>query len=163
MEDKMFRLQVFKRGLSKAFLDQAATVRFFTKKDLKALFERPDESVSTQTLMSAQIGQEAFEHAELLKVVMADVGDTQDTQAEAFWQSSDVEGFSDYNRLFMFLEHMKDADEAAQSRARQMAEQLRSQKYIKNQVLEGKFRASARDAELAKEQPEGGPAPLQDG
>ena len=47
------------------------------------------------------------------KVVAADVGSTDDPQALAFWQSSDVLGFSDYQRLFMFLEHADTAEQEA--------------------------------------------------
>ena len=46
-------------------------------------------------------------------MVAADVGSTDDPQALAFWQSSDVLGFSDYQRLFMFLEHADAAEKEA--------------------------------------------------
>lgn len=46
-------------------------------------------------------------------MVAADVGSTDDPQALAFWQSSDVLGFSDYQRLFMFLEHGDAAEQEA--------------------------------------------------
>lgn len=46
-------------------------------------------------------------------MVAADVGSTDDPQALAFWQSSDVLGFSDYQRLFMFLEHADAAEQEA--------------------------------------------------
>ena len=49
-----------------------------------------------------------------LEVVAADVGSTDDPQALAFWQSSDVLGFSDYQRLFMFLEHADAAEKEAE-------------------------------------------------
>lgn len=44
--------------------------------------------------MAEQIGTEALEHEDLLRVVAADVGSTDDPQALAFWQSSDVLGTS---------------------------------------------------------------------
>ena len=47
------------------------------------------------------------------KVVAADVGSTDDPQALAFWQSSDVLGFSDYQRLFMFLEQADSEEQEA--------------------------------------------------
>ena len=47
-------------------------------------------------------------------MVAADVGSTDDPQALAFWQSSDVLGFSDYQRLFMFLEHADAAEKEAE-------------------------------------------------
>jgi len=151
IEDKMFRLQVFKRGLSKTYLEQEQQVRFFTHKELKALFEPPDQSSSTQALMAEQIGNEALEHEELLRVVANDIGSTDDPTALPFWQSSDVLGFSDYQRLFMFLEQTGGGEEEAQSKARALAARLRDEEYVKDQVLEGKWRASQRDAAGAKE------------
>jgi len=142
IEDKMFRLQVFKRGLSKTYLEQEKQLRFFTDKELKALLEPPDQSSSTQALMAERIGTEALEHEELLRVVAGDVGSTDDPAALPFWQSSDVLGFSDYHRLFMFLERAEQNEEEAAQCARDFAELLRREEYLKNQVVEGKWRAS---------------------
>ncbi|CAK9005803.1 unnamed protein product [Durusdinium trenchii] len=121
IEDKMFRLQIFKGGLSKTFMEQEQQVRFFTHKQLKSLFEPPNQSMSTQSLMAEQIGTEALEHEDLLRVVAADVGSTDDPQALAFWQSSDVLGFSDYQRLFMFLEHADTPEQEAAEQAKELA------------------------------------------
>lgn len=141
IEDKMFRLQVFKRGISKTYLEQEQQVRFFTKKQLKQLFESPSQSASTQSLMAEQIGTEALEHEELLRVVANDIGSTDDPQALPFWQSSDVLGFSDYQRLFMFLEQAeKEDEEEAVEKARAMSLRLRTEEYVKDQVIEGKWR-----------------------
>merc|ERR1719191_2195819 len=104
IEDKMFRLQVFKRSLAKTAMEQESQIRFFSSKDLKQLFEAPNQSTSTQSLMAEQLGTEALEHEDLLSVVAGDIGSTDDPDAMPFWQSSDVLGFSDYSRLFMYLE-----------------------------------------------------------
>jgi len=146
IEDKMFRLQVFKRGLSKTYLEQEQQVRFFTRKELKALFEPPDQSTSTQALMAEQIGTEACEHEELLRVVANDIGGTDDPQALPFWQSSDVLGFSDYQRLFMFLEEKHGSEHKARAKAEALAAKLREEEYVKDQVLEGRWRSSQREA-----------------
>jgi len=141
IEDKMFRLQVFKRGLSKTYLEQEQQVRFFTHKELKQLFESPISSKSTQSLMAEQIGTEALEHEELLSVVAGDVGTPDDPQALPFWQSSDVVGFSDYQRLFMFLEQAQQREEEeAIQKARAATARLRSEEYLKDQVMDGKTR-----------------------
>jgi len=141
IEDKMFRLQVFKRGLSKTYLEQEQQVRFFTHKELKQLFEPPTSSKSTQSLMAEQIGTEALEHEELLSVVAGDVGAPDDPQALPFWQSSDVVGFSDYQRLFMFLEQAQQREEEeAIHKARAATARLRSEEYMKDQVMDGKTR-----------------------
>merc|ERR550537_2131826 len=122
IEDKMFRLQVFKRGLSKTYLEQEQQVRFFTHKQLKQLFEPPNQSTSTQSLMAEQIGAEALEHEDLLKVVASDIGSTDDPDALTFWQSSDVLGFSDYQRLFMFLEQANEEEVEAVQHAKELTE-----------------------------------------
>lgn len=148
IEDKMFRLQIFKGGLSKTFMEHEQQVRFFTHKQLKSLFEQPNQSTSTQSLMAEQIGTEALEHEDLLRVVAADVGSTDDPQALAFWQSSDVLGFSDYQRLFMFLEHADAAEQEAVEQAKELAARLKSEEYVKDQVIQGKWRG---DRSAAKE------------
>jgi superfamily II DNA or RNA helicase len=173
IEDKMFRLQVFKRGMSKTYLEQEQQVRFFSHKELKKLFEPPDRSSSTQALMAEQIGTEALEHEELLRVVASDIGDTADPDALPFWQSSDVLGFSDYQRLFMFLEQTAQGEEDAVNQAKAMAQQLQSEEYVKDQVVENKWRKHWLDAQKDAQATdgEGGasgstfiepPAPLQD-
>merc|ERR1719506_3306594 len=136
IEDKMFRLQVFKRSLAKTAMEQESQIRFFSKKELKQLFEPPSESSSTQSIMAEQLGTEALEHEGLLDVVAGDIGSTDDPDAMPFWQSSDVLGFSDYQRLFMYLEQMeKNAEEKAETRAKEITEKLRSEEYNKNQVV----------------------------
>jgi len=147
IEDKMFRLQVFKRGLSKTYLEQEQQIRFFTHKELKQLFEPPSSSTSTQSLMAEQIGTEALEHEELLRVVAGDIGSTDDPQALPFWQSSDVLGFSDYQRLFMFLEQANKAEEEAVQKAKALTARLKSEEYVTNQVVDGKWRAGFRDGQ----------------
>mmetsp|Transcript_38899 Transcript_38899/g.70148 ORF Transcript_38899/g.70148 Transcript_38899/m.70148 type:complete len:992 (+) Transcript_38899:42-3017(+) len=148
IEDKMFRLQIFKRGVSKTFMEHEQQVRFFTHKQLKQLFEPPNQSTSTQSLMAEQIGTEALEHEDLLKVVAADVGETDDPDALTFWQSSDVLGFSDYQRLFMFLEQADkdEQQEEAEGQAKELTARLTGEEYVKRQVLAGKWQKRARDA-----------------
>jgi len=167
IEDKMFRLQVFKRGLSKIYLEQEQQVRFFTRKELKALFEPPDRSASTQALMAEQIGTEALEHEELLRVVAGDIGSTDDPQALPFWQSSDVLGFSDYQRLFMFLEQAHCEEDKARQQAEALAAKLREEEYVKDQVVEGRWRVSQREAKdeaqsVVKHEAQDSATPLED-
>jgi superfamily II DNA or RNA helicase len=177
IEDKMFRLQVFKRGLAKTALEHEQQLRFFSNKELKTLFEAPSLASSTQSLMAEQLGTEALEHEDLLRVVAADVGGTEDPQALAFWQSSDVLGFSDYEKLFMYLEQAQrqeqDGDEAgaAGDKARALVEKLRNEEYMSNQVVDGKIQSRDRWADAASKENvppqagsgDGGLAVLQDG
>merc|ERR1719326_329962 len=122
----MFRLQVFKKSLAKTAMEQESQLRFFTNKDLKQLFDAPNQSTSTQSIMAEQLGTEALEHEDLLSVVAGDIGSTDDPDAMPFWQSSDVLGFSDYSRLFMYLEQAQKAEEEdVEGRAKEMTEKLR--------------------------------------
>jgi hypothetical protein len=159
IEDKMFRLQVFKRSLAKTAMEHESQVRFFTNKELKQLFEAPNQATSTQTLMSEQLGVEALEHEGLLGIVANDIGSTDDPDAIPFWQSSDVLGFSDCQRLFMFLEQAQKAEEEqAEQKAKEYAEKLRNEEYKKDQVVEGKWRSAALKENLSPQ--EQGLAPL---
>merc|ERR1740138_1939156 len=142
IEDKMFRKQVFKKSLAKTAMEQESQIRFFTSKDLKQLFDAPNQSTSTQSLMAEQLGTEALEHEDLLSVVAADIGSTDDPDAMPFWQSSDVLGFSDYSRLFMYLEQAQKAEEDVESKAKQMTDKLCNEEYKTNQVRDGKWRAN---------------------
>jgi len=146
IEDKMFRLQVFKRGLAKTALEHEQQLRFFTHKQLKTLFEAPSQAASTQSLMAEQLGTEALEHEELLRVVSGDVGATNDPQAIGFWTSSDVIGFSDYEKLFQYLETSQQSEVDVEEKARAISEKLRSEEYVKDQVVAGRYKAPWKDS-----------------
>merc|ERR1719357_570430 len=94
--------------------------------------------------MALQLGKEACEHDDLFTVVANDVGNTDDAEASQFWQSSDVVGFSDYQRLFMFLESTPDHEKDAAKKASDIADLLRSEAYVRDQVVEGKVRPLSR-------------------
>merc|ERR1719253_2512117 len=128
-------------------MEQESQIRFFTNKDLKQLFEPPSETTSTQALMAEQLGTEALEHEDLLKVVAGDIGGTNDPQALPFWQSSDVLGFSDYSRLFAYLEQAKEPEneEGVETKAKALSAKLQDEEYLKDQVVDNKFRAHCRD------------------
>jgi len=166
IEDKMFRLQVFKRGLAKTALEHESQLRFFSHKELKQLFQAPSTAQSTQSLMAEQLGTEALEHEELLRVVAGDVGGTEDPNALAFWQSSDVLGFSDYDKLFLYLEQVKKeelkGDEGdAGDKARALSESLQSEQYKKNQVMDGKYAKSWMDGQSKENVSPQAPIPIQ--
>jgi len=173
IEDKMFRLQVFKRGLAKSTFEAANQLRFFSQKELKSLFEPLSEASqnSTQELMAQQLGTVALEHSDLLATVQNDVGDPED-ETSLFWRSTDIHGFSDYNQLFGKLEQPGGVDaeaEEAQRKAQQIREALQDEEYIKDQVTNGEIKASFRKSEEAEEGENDGdsemksePMPIQD-
>jgi len=148
IEDKMFRLQVFKRGLAKSTFEAANQMRFFSQQELKSLFEPLAQAAqtSTQELMAQKLGTVALEHTDLLATVQNDVGDPEDEEA-LFWRSTDIHGFSDYHQLFTQLESPEgDATEAkeAQLKAQEIREALMDEEYIKDQVTNGEIKPSFR-------------------
>merc|ERR1712137_1400346 len=151
IEDKMFRLQVFKRSVANTTLEHEHQVRFFTHSQLKEFLEPLACSQSTQSLMAQLLGTSALEHEELLKTVMEDVGEPEEAEASPFWHSADLLGFSDNQRVFMYLEHAQTAQEDAEEKAKAMAARLKSEEYLKDQVVEGKFRARDNTKEVVKE------------
>eukprot|EP00929_Paragymnodinium_shiwhaense_P041736 TRINITY_DN21679_c0_g1_i1.p1 TRINITY_DN21679_c0_g1~~TRINITY_DN21679_c0_g1_i1.p1 ORF type:complete len:125 (+),score=44.33 TRINITY_DN21679_c0_g1_i1:109-483(+) len=99
---------------------------------------------------------QALEHEELVQVVAGDVGSPEDAAAESFWQSSDMLGFSDYDKLFMYLEEAHTTEvvadgESLEEKARAISEHLRNEEYKKDQVTEGKRPRRAHHASPAKE------------
>jgi len=156
IEDKMFRLQVFKRSLAKTAFEDEQQLRHFTHKELKSLLQPVCESSSTQSLMAEQLGTDAQEHEDLLRVVAGDIG-TEDPEAQPFWQGADVLGFTDYQRLFMFLEQAQleaDEEEKAEQRAKELSSLLKSEQYLEDQVQTGKWRRGwweARQQELSEQ------------
>lgn len=161
IEDKMFRLQVFKQGIAKTALEHEHQMRYFTHKEIKSLFEHPDVAVSTQTLMAEKVGTEALEHEDLLRTVAGDVGGVDDPKATAFWQSTDLLGFSDYQRLFARLEESERTDKDAdnQRKAQKIAATLLEEEYVADQVVSGKLKKPRDDGGLAEALPQGGLLP----
>jgi hypothetical protein len=154
IEDKMFRLQVFKRGLAKSTFESANQLRFFSHKELKSLFEPLGDGTqnTTQDLMAQQLGNHALEHGDLLATVQEDVGDPEDEQA-LFWRSTDILGFSDYHKLFTKLEELEASPEdngSAHQKAQAIADALQGEEYMKDQVENGLLKPN-----FAKRLPEG--------
>jgi len=59
IEDKMFRLQVFKMGLTRSALETAQAERYFTNREIRALFEWVDPSLGeTRQMLENKHGKE---------------------------------------------------------------------------------------------------------
>eukprot|EP00930_Biecheleria_cincta_P046342 TRINITY_DN31958_c0_g1_i1.p1 TRINITY_DN31958_c0_g1~~TRINITY_DN31958_c0_g1_i1.p1 ORF type:complete len:1592 (+),score=415.02 TRINITY_DN31958_c0_g1_i1:431-4777(+) len=59
IEDKMFRLQVFKMGLTKSALETEQAQRYFTSREIRALFEWVDPSLGeTRQMLESKHGKE---------------------------------------------------------------------------------------------------------
>eukprot|EP00746_Dinoflagellata_sp_MGD_P135376 gnl/MRDRNA2_/MRDRNA2_69383_c0_seq1.p1 gnl/MRDRNA2_/MRDRNA2_69383_c0~~gnl/MRDRNA2_/MRDRNA2_69383_c0_seq1.p1 ORF type:complete len:1991 (+),score=451.62 gnl/MRDRNA2_/MRDRNA2_69383_c0_seq1:2-5974(+) len=146
IEDKIFRRQVFKRGLAKVAFEKENQMRFFTIQELKDLLELPvNTSVTTQQLMAEKVGMAELEHPDLLAAVQSDVG-SWDDETTRFWQSKDVLGLSDYSRMFTSLEASATQDDSLETKAHDMAqsiiEKLKEEEYIKDQVIKKPLKKS---------------------
>lgn len=172
LEDKMFRLQIYKQGLTKTTLEMERQLRLFNEKELKSLFEPlpdpADHESSTQAIMAQQLGNAAREHEGLIAQVTADIGTTEDPGGALFWQSSDVTGFSDFHCLFGPDGEQASAEvdvAEAEERARALATNLAGEEYVQDQVLRGKWQARRHDRENQENagalQGNLGPVPLQ--
>mmetsp|Transcript_27447 Transcript_27447/g.44052 ORF Transcript_27447/g.44052 Transcript_27447/m.44052 type:complete len:1541 (-) Transcript_27447:208-4830(-) len=92
IEDKMFRLQVFKMGLTKTALDSAQQHRYFTSQEIRGLFEWTDPAVG--------------ETRRLLKDKHADVEfDAQncDGANEGWFKAGPAVGLSNFSALYSSL------------------------------------------------------------
>eukprot|EP00397_Hematodinium_sp_SG-2012_P000891 GEMP01000892.1.p1 GENE.GEMP01000892.1~~GEMP01000892.1.p1 ORF type:complete len:1434 (+),score=314.01 GEMP01000892.1:73-4374(+) len=123
IEDKMFRYQIFKRGVVKTLLEEENQTRYFTQKDMKDLFTYGER---TQTLMQEKGYDLESEH--VVNTIAQDVGEVNDNSA--FWGSEDLEGFADYSDLFSTLEQATELDSEAQERAKEAIKKLREEQYI---------------------------------
>merc|ERR1712054_565040 len=83
----------------------------------------------------------------------SDIGSTDDPQALPFWQSSDVLGFSDYQRLFMYLEQANEEEVEAVQHAKELTERLKSEEYRTDQIVAGKYRPAWREGQSKENMP----------
>ena len=94
IEDKMFRVQVFKQGLCKTALGKENQQRYFNTGDMKTLFSKlDDETGSTLQLLNCDDSSEKVEQQ-----LVNDCGEVSETNA--FWSESGLHGFADYSDLF---------------------------------------------------------------
>merc|ERR1712112_182019 len=94
IEDKMFRYQIFKRGLVKSLLEEENQARYFTQKEMRELFTYGDKTLAFMEEKGVALGSQR-----IIDVVS-------DGESNAL-SSEDVEGFADYTNIFSTLE---DAD-----------------------------------------------------
>eukprot|EP00397_Hematodinium_sp_SG-2012_P004152 GEMP01004163.1.p1 GENE.GEMP01004163.1~~GEMP01004163.1.p1 ORF type:complete len:1212 (+),score=283.67 GEMP01004163.1:72-3638(+) len=95
IEEKMFRLQVFKMSIAHAMLGSSAkATRYFSKKDIRALFEMdPPELLATKKRMVEKHGEGVEELDRLFKGDIDDVSDMP-------W----FLGISDFSKLFSSID-----------------------------------------------------------
>lgn len=98
IEDKMFRLQVFKMGLTKTALDAKQQQRYFTSAEIRGLFEWSDPSQGeTRNLLLQKYGEEHD------KAVLSNA--QQDGVHDVLFKSGSVVGLSNYSTLYSSLAH----------------------------------------------------------
>eukprot|EP00392_Amoebophrya_sp_AT5.2_P002731 g2736.t1 len=105
IEDKMFRVQVFKQGLCKTALGKENQQRYFNTDELKTLFTKlEDESSSTLKLLDCEEDSD-----KVCQTLIDDVGELEEDNK--FWTSAGLRGFADYSELFQgFDEEAKKAE-----------------------------------------------------
>lgn len=100
MEDKMFRLQVFKMGLTRTALEADQQQRYFTAREIRALFEWTDPSQGeTRQLLLDKHGEEAESS---IKDAAIEDGAEKDEDAESggWLKAGPAVGLSDFTCLF---------------------------------------------------------------
>jgi len=110
IEDKMFRLQVFKMGLAKTALESDKTQNYFTSREIRALFEWTDPSEGeTLKMLNEKHGKDSDEAVEQAA--------QEDGSGEGWFAAGPTRGLSDFTGLYGTLtqaEEEEDEDCAAQ-------------------------------------------------
>lgn len=101
IEDKMFRVQVFKQGLLKTALEKENQMRYFNTSELKSLFSSLDEDEDVESSTLKLLHQDDGPEGALRKL-SEDVGELKDDNG--FWKLGGVEGFGEYASLFQEVE-----------------------------------------------------------
>jgi len=135
VEDKMFRLQVLKMGITKTALEAEQVARYFSHKEIKKLFEwtEPAECQTREMLLTKHPeGNESVARSAI------DDGGTQDG-----WLGSGPSlGFSDFAQLYSGFAQDEDDSEATESTARVadealqtlLGEQYDAQHYVERRI-----------------------------
>ena len=134
VEDKMFRLQVFKMGLTRTALEADQQHRYFTAKEIRALFEWVDPSKGeTRELLREKHGED-----ETVQLAAAE-----DAEGEKGWLSEPI-GLSDFACLYGTSQEEEAQDEGFSAQVAEAKQQLEAA----DEKLQGKQKAKE-DAEAA--------------
>ncbi|CAD7941358.1 unnamed protein product [Amoebophrya sp. A25] len=140
IEDKMFRVQVFKQGLCKTALGRENQQRYFNTNDMKALFSKlEDETGSTLQLLNCENDSEKVE-AQLVQ----DCGELADDNP--FWKSSCLHGFADYSDLFQDYDEIDAAKEEVDAVEEQVLEAVTALKTETYQAKRDSLLPNKKDA-----------------
>eukprot|EP00928_Gymnodinium_smaydae_P000998 TRINITY_DN10374_c0_g1_i1.p1 TRINITY_DN10374_c0_g1~~TRINITY_DN10374_c0_g1_i1.p1 ORF type:complete len:1481 (-),score=517.39 TRINITY_DN10374_c0_g1_i1:693-4844(-) len=109
IEDKMFRLQVFKMGLSKTALEANQQASYFTAREIRALFDWTDPAEGeTRKLIDAKHGDAALQ--ELVRTAS-----DEDGAGDGWFEDGPAVGLSDFGALFGSLAGERGEREATES------------------------------------------------
>lgn len=123
IEDKMFRLQVFKMGLTKTALDAKQQQRYFTSSEIRGLFEWTDPSQGeTRNLLLEKHGEE---QENVAKVNAAQ--DRAHDPNEGWYEAGPAIGLSNFSVLYNSLAHEDvDPDDECEAQVAEMKAKLGS-------------------------------------
>jgi len=122
IEDRMFRLQIFKQGVVKTLLEQENQTRYFAKQDLSDLF-----NIGEKTIDLLQEKGYALEDEAVIDSICADVGEVDEDNN--FWSNDLMDGFCDYSELFRELDAGLKEDEEALKKAMESVKRLKEETY----------------------------------
>jgi len=130
IEDKMFRLQVYKMGLTRTMLESDNQQRYFTAREIRALFEWTDPAEGeTRQLLLDKHGEDGEAQVEAAAA--------EDGSGETDgWKAGPVVGLSDFALLYGDSPHDEEVED----------------ENFTAQVLEAKEKLSAADAKLQEKQ-----------
>lgn len=134
IEDKMFRLQVFKMGLTRTALEAEQQQRYFTAREIRALFEWVDPSLGeTRQMLEKKHGKDM--DAPTRTAAVEDGAEPSESD-QGWLQAGPAVGLSNFNGLF----------------GGSVAEQEVQDDDFSAQVIEAKQKLEAADAKLQQKQ-----------
>jgi SNF2 family DNA or RNA helicase len=118
IEDKMFRLQVFKMGLTKTALEAKQQQRYFTSAEIRGLFEWTDPSQGeTRNLLLEKHGEDQEKTAQ--------INAQQDGANEGWFEAGPAIGLSNFSNLYNCLAHGDcEADDECDAQVAEMKAKL---------------------------------------
>eukprot|EP00928_Gymnodinium_smaydae_P089149 TRINITY_DN7314_c0_g1_i1.p1 TRINITY_DN7314_c0_g1~~TRINITY_DN7314_c0_g1_i1.p1 ORF type:complete len:1488 (-),score=354.37 TRINITY_DN7314_c0_g1_i1:293-4756(-) len=146
IEDKMFRLQVFKMGLTKTALEADKQHNYFTGREIRALFEWTEPSEGeTRKLLEQEHGDD--------NAVQAAADD--DGAQEGWFQAGPAVGMSDFAKLYSSVAKEEEPDDICAAQLMQAQQKLGAADEKMTRMIELRAQAESRAEEAAKELEEG--------
>jgi len=143
IEDKMFRLQVFKMGLTKTALEADQQHRYFSAREIKALFEWTDPSEGeTRKLLFEAHGEESVQG------IQQSAED--DGASEGWLAAGPAVGLSDFSQLYGAVAAEEEPEDECAAQIQEAQQRLGAADEKFQRMLEARQAAEAHRDENAK-------------